>query len=93
MSDIIQPPISLDNCTVLQLHIFERDHGEIIDLWLGDIEQYQEEKYQRYKDSAKQLIDQMYNRCTMRFMYALRDEIDERITKWEKECATRNDRK
>ena len=91
MGNIIQPPISLSRDTVLQLHIFERDHGEIIELWLGDIEKFQKEKYQRYKDSAKQLIDQMYDRCTMRFMYALRDEIDGKIKTWEKECEIRND--
>lgn len=69
------------------IHMFERyDHLE--DVWMHDVKQYSEEDYEQHEKAAVQLMEQLEGCWTVKFLKALREEIDKRL---EKEIETKYD--
>lgn len=72
--------IQLNRNIVLLLHIFEKDVDQSWeDIDLEDNEEVWKMDYNLYKESAKQLIDQLEGHWCVAFLEALRDECIERI--------------
>ena len=72
--------IQLSRNIVLLLHIFEKDVDQSWeDINLEDNEEVWKIDHNLYKESAKQLIDQLEGHWCVAFLEALRDECVERI--------------
>lgn len=72
--------IQLSRNVALLLHIFEKDVDHAWeDISLEDNEEVWKMDHNLYKESAKQLIDQLEGNWCVAFLEALRDECIERI--------------
>jgi hypothetical protein len=84
MEKIRRTPILINNHAVALLHIFTRyDHLE--DLWTVDADGLDKEKWEMYDEAAKQFVEQLEDQWCIKFMEALRDEIDKQIKEHKKE--------
>lgn len=72
--------IQLNRDMCLLIHLFEKDaEHSWEDVWLHDFDGIEEHDFYLYKESAKQLIDQLEGNCCRAFLEALRDECSARI--------------
>jgi len=71
---IIRTPILLNKNTVALIHVFHR-HDHLEDIWIFDVDKYQEEITEAHEKAAKQFVEHW----TRRFMEALRNEIQQQL--------------
>lgn len=72
--------IQLDRNVAILIHIFEKDSDHSFeDVWLHDLTDVYEADLELFRESAKQLIDQLEGNWSRAFLEALRDECNARI--------------
>ena len=81
MTKIINDPIRLNNTTIMMVYFYTRTN-EFVEMWLHDDINYMEEDMESNIKAAGKFMGQFKDLVSMRFMMALRDEIDEHLTQW-----------
>lgn len=72
--------IQLNRDDVMLIHLFSKDiEHSFEDIWLHDLTGVYEKDALLFKESAKQLIDQLEGHWCRAFLEALRDECNKRI--------------
>lgn len=86
---IARTPIHLSDHACAVIHIFERN-DRIDDIWMHDYEDLWEERYNRSKEAAEQLISQLEDQWNVLFMNALVEKTFDALLQHDKECNTRH---
>lgn len=84
MTKCINTPIRLSKNAVAIVHMFTR-HNDIGEVYMMDDEQYEEESYNCYEESANEFINQLSDQYCMAFLQALNKRIEKELDEWEKE--------
>lgn len=82
-------PILLDTQTILLLQLFHRKDNVLNDLWVQNMDGYEEVSLGNYKKSAEQLLDQLEDHWTPAFLMYLRDSITDRLKEHDNKYGTK----
>jgi hypothetical protein len=83
-------PVVLNHQTMMLIQLFFRTENVFEDLWVNDVDGYEEVMRGQFEESAKQLIEQLEGHCAPAFFIALKKRITEMLkehddvygTKW-----------
>lgn len=81
-------PIVLDTQTITMIQLFHRTDNVLEDLWINEIDGYEEVRNGQYEKSAKQLLDQLEDHYTPQFLMELRKEITRTLQEHDNEFGT-----
>ena len=85
MNKVTKTPIQINKNAIIVLHLFRR-HDDMEDFWMTDIQNYMEDSHGMSDNAAKLLIEQLQGEWNIKFMLALREEVNKHIKKWEDMC-------
>ncbi len=80
----IQNPIRLSHSAVAVIHMFHKEHN-LDTLFISDDDQYNEDNYNNYEDSANEFINQLEDQYCIAFLQALKIRVDKELEEWEEE--------
>jgi hypothetical protein len=82
-------PIVLNTQTIMLIQMFHRSENVLEDLWVTNVDGYEEVARGQFKESAKQLIEQLEGNCAPAFFIALRNEITKLLKSHDKKYKTK----